>query len=423
MLWSVRLIYFGFSGEVAKYSGVGVIDIQNALLTPEYLQPPNLDLLIFRFMHCVSPVAKLSAVSLGDSSGATVKFSSPDSPEKRRIKMIGRRSNPNDDSSINLLEGSFEDSYDEHDVSHPSPEGSSSAAQSTSREAEKSPGNFQHAKQFGLGARFISILLPESRFSRSTRNLYFKLFILIITFITYCSFHVSRKPISVVKTVLEPPEDENSPKKGWAPFDSDNYKTLFAGLDGAFLFAYAIGMFFSGHLAERFDLRYFIFCGASASAAFTALFGAGFYLKIHSYVFFFCVQLIGGVLQSSGWPAVVTCLSNWYGKENRGLLMGIWTAHTSLGNILGSILAGIWVEQAWGLSFIVPGAILGVVGILNLLFLIPFPEYVNCYDPMILRNGKETPPVSRRTRAIAIKSDEDLSEELLQSEDELEGLS
>ena len=362
--------------------------------------------------------AKLYAVALAQSSGVA----SPDSPEKRRIRMMGRMEDSQNDSTINLLEGGrLDDSLDEHNLTNPSGEGSSRDNQNSYRDAEKT--QTVNSPRVAYGARFISsILLPESKFSVSTRTLYFKLFILALTFVTYCSFHISRKPISVVKTVLEPPEDKSSSKTGWAPFDNDDYKTLFAGLDAAFLFAYAIGMFFSGHLAERFDLRYFIFCGASSSAIFTALFGAGYYLNIHSYVFFFFVQLIGGILQSSAWPAVVTCLSNWYGKGNRGLLMGIWTSHTSLGNILGSILAGIWVEQAWGLSFIVPGTILGVVAILNLLFLIPFPEYVGCDDPMVLRNGKETPPLSRRSRAVAIRDDDDdLSEELLPSEEEIGG--
>lgn len=54
----------------------------------------------------------------------------------------------------------------------------------------------------------------------------------------------------------------------------------------------------------------------------------------------------------------------------RGLIMGIWNSHTSVGNILGSLIAGYWVSTCWGLSFIVPGAIVAAMGIVCFLFLI-----------------------------------------------------
>lgn len=50
--------------------------------------------------------------------------------------------------------------------------------------------------------------------------------------------------------------------------------------------------------------------------------------------------------------------------------MGIWNSHTSVGNILGSLIAGYWVSTCWGLSFIVPGAIVAAMGIVCFLFLI-----------------------------------------------------
>ena len=34
-------------------------------------------------------------------------------------------------------------------------------------------------------------------------------------------------------------------------------------------------------------------------------------------------------------------MANWFGKGKKGLIFGIWNAHTSIGNILGGILAGI----------------------------------------------------------------------------------
>ena len=31
----------------------------------------------------------------------------------------------------------------------------------------------------------------------------------------------------------------------------------------------------------------------------------------------------------------------------RGLIMGIWNSHVSVGNILGSAIAGIWAGNKW----------------------------------------------------------------------------
>jgi OPA family glycerol-3-phosphate transporter-like MFS transporter 1/2 len=52
------------------------------------------------------------------------------------------------------------------------------------------------------------------------------------------------------------------------------------------------------------------------------------------------LQFFGGAFQTTGWPSVVTIVSNWFGKEKKGLIFGIWNSHTAVGNILGSYLAG-----------------------------------------------------------------------------------
>lgn len=61
-----------------------------------------------------------------------------------------------------------------------------------------------------------------------------------------------------------------------------------------------------------------------------------------------------------------------------GLIFGIWNSHTSVGNILGSIIAGKFVESDWGLSFIVPAIIIASGGFVLFLFLVTSPSYVDC---------------------------------------------
>ncbi|KAM4700694.1 glucose-6-phosphate exchanger SLC37A1 [Discoglossus pictus] len=233
----------------------------------------------------------------------------------------------------------------------------------------------------------------------------FRALILVLTFLLYCSFHLSRKPISIVKGELhrhcsEPHEVElhsykefvilkqsphlttqNASRCGWAPFDKKNYKQLLGALDYSFLCAYAVGMFFSGMIGERLPLRYFLSFGMVASGFFTALFGLGYFLDIHHLSYYIVIQVLNGLVQTTGWPSVVTCIGNWFGKGRRGLIMGVWNSHTSVGNILGSLIAGYWVSSCWGMSFLVPGVIIWGMGIICLLFLIEHPRDIKSSRP------------------------------------------
>uniref|UniRef100_A0A672ZDD5 Glucose-6-phosphate exchanger SLC37A2 n=1 Tax=Sphaeramia orbicularis TaxID=375764 RepID=A0A672ZDD5_9TELE len=187
-------------------------------------------------------------------------------------------------------------------------------------------------------------------------------FILLLTFLFYTAYHLSRKPISIVKVSVR--------LQVWRCWMLDNYQALFGVLDNCFLVAYAIGMFFSGIFGERLPLRYYLSAGMLLSGLFTALFGLGFYWNIHSLGYYGFIQVMNGLMQTTGWPAVVACVGNWFGKGRRGFIMGVWNSHTSVGNILGSLIAGAFVSSAWGMSFIVPGLIIASTGILCFFFLI-----------------------------------------------------
>merc|ERR1711936_244998 len=93
------------------------------------------------------------------------------------------------------------------------------------------------------------------------------------------------------------------------------------------------------------------------------------------------VQIITGCFQATGWPGVVSVMANWFGKGRRGLIMGLWNSHTSLGNILGSLIAGAFAANNWGLSFAVPGLIIASIGFLIFFFLAPKPGDVDLQEP------------------------------------------
>ncbi|XP_015257719.1 PREDICTED: glycerol-3-phosphate transporter-like isoform X1 [Cyprinodon variegatus] len=229
------------------------------------------------------------------------------------------------------------------------------------------------------------------------RDQWYRALTFILTFLLYTSFHLSRKPISIVKSELHRncssaselasvalgrsggreaplPSLHTDNECGWKPFDKSNYKQLLGAMDYSFLCAYAIGMYLSGIIGERLPIRLYLTVGMLASGLFTCLFGLGYIYNIHSLGFYIFVQVANGLVQTTGWPSVVTCIGNWFGKGRRGLIMGLWNSHTSVGNILGSLIAGYWVSSNWGLSFIIPGLIIAAMGVICFLFLIEHPN-------------------------------------------------
>uniref|UniRef100_A0A7N5ZYM9 Major facilitator superfamily (MFS) profile domain-containing protein n=1 Tax=Anabas testudineus TaxID=64144 RepID=A0A7N5ZYM9_ANATE len=214
------------------------------------------------------------------------------------------------------------------------------------------------------------------------RDQWYRALTFILTFLLYTSFHLSRKPISIVKSELHKncssvsdlqpslPSLQADMDCSWKPFDKGNYKQLLGAMDYSFLCAYAIGMYLSGIIGERLPIRLYLTVGMLTSGLFTCMFGLGYIYNIHNLGFYIFVQVANGLVQTTGWPSVVTCIGNWFGKGRRGLIMGLWNSHTSVGNILGSLIAGYWVSSNWGLSFIVPGLIIAAMGVVCFLFLI-----------------------------------------------------
>ncbi|KAH7861356.1 hypothetical protein Vadar_025111 [Vaccinium darrowii] len=140
--------------------------------------------------------------------------------------------------------------------------------------------------------------------------------VLLLTFAAYAAFHASRKPPSIVKSVLGPEiQAQNSTTSngfdtGWAPFNGSHGAHRLGELDLAFLSAYSV------------------------------------------------------------------VVGNWFGKSKRGLIMGVWSSHTSVGNIIGSVVASSVLGFGWGWSFVLPGVFIVMVGIVVYLFLVVSPENV-----------------------------------------------
>ncbi|KAG6391896.1 hypothetical protein SASPL_149660 [Salvia splendens] len=241
-----------------------------------------------------------------------------------------------------------------------------------------------------LGIRFVEYVKGSAISYKAHQAI-----VLIITFFAYLAYHATRKTTSVVKSALDPQSPDVALKSiffwrreplqgarnsalgaGWAPFNGPDGTALLGELDVAFLFVYAIGMFFSGHVGDRMDLRIFLTIGMVGTGLFTALYGVGYWASIHLFYYYLIVQMLAGLFQSTGWPSVVAVVGNWFGKKKRGLIMGVWNAHTSLGNITGSVVASVLLKYGWGWSMAIPGFGIVFVGLVLFFFLPVSPDSV-----------------------------------------------
>uniref|UniRef100_A0A673IQ58 Solute carrier family 37 member 1 n=1 Tax=Sinocyclocheilus rhinocerous TaxID=307959 RepID=A0A673IQ58_9TELE len=201
---------------------------------------------------------------------------------------------------------------------------------------------------------------PGTRFLASfNRDQWYRAFTFALTFLLYTSFHLSRKPISIVKVTQ--PLDLTTWQRQQQQYYSENK---------SYAFFLCVNIWVAGIIGERLPIRLYLTVGMLTSGLFTCLFGLGYVYDIHCLGFYIFVQVANGLVQTTGWPSVVTCIGNWFGKGRRGLIMGLWNSHTSVGNILGSLIAGYYVSSNWGLSFIVPGVIIAAMGVICFLFLI-----------------------------------------------------
>ena len=87
-----------------------------------------------------------------------------------------------------------------------------------------------------------------------------------ISFSSYASMHLGRKAYSAIKPML----GEQHVFVSTMPTDQ-----IFGLMDASFLLLYSIGLFASGALADRHDLRVVISVGLVLSGLFTSLFGLG----------------------------------------------------------------------------------------------------------------------------------------------------
>jgi OPA family sugar phosphate sensor protein UhpC-like MFS transporter len=170
-----------------------------------------------------------------------------------------------------------------------------------------------------------------------------------LTWLSYATYYLGRKGISVARTAIEGAFGERAL---W-------------GVETGYLAMYAVGQFLCGGIGDRTGARRLIGFGMLASAAACVGFGCSSLAAL-----FLVAMMINGIAQSSGWPGNVKAMAEWVPSSQRGRTMGLWTTCYQVGGIAANFLAARLLKAyGWRGSFIGPGLIIALVGVLVLVFL------------------------------------------------------
>ena len=178
--------------------------------------------------------------------------------------------------------------------------------------------------------------------------------------IGYSLYYVCRTSLNVVKKPI---------------LDSGMLDASQLGVIGSvLLFAYAIGKFVNGFLADHCNIRRFMATGLIVSAAANFCLGilgfASSALPTMAVFMMFAIMWgINGWSQSMGAPPAIIGLSRWFPLSKRGTFYGFFSLSHNLGEWLSFLFVGILVSAAgWQWGF-VGSSIAGVVGVIVIVFL------------------------------------------------------
>ncbi len=180
----------------------------------------------------------------------------------------------------------------------------------------------------------------------------------------YMGYYFCRSDFSVVLPLL-------IQEMGRHGMPADAAKIHFGTIVSAGVFAYAIGKFLSGSMADLFGGRKNFLGGMAGSIVFTVTFAASGTLP------FFTLAWIGNrLVQSGGWAGLVKVTSRWFDYSRYGSVMGVLCLSYLFGDAacryIMSLLLG--AGMGWRGIFVVGAASLAVLLVVNWVFLRETPE-------------------------------------------------
>ena len=223
-----------------------------------------------------------------------------------------------------------------------------------------------------------------SRISLTTKRKCYMLASWLILYYFNISWAISIRTIGVIKGTLNPPccREINSTQNAshncscWEPFVGDYGTSLIGVLDGAFLIPFTLATLLLGNFADHFNYRYVLTVGGTAVVILLNLFGLAYFLSIHSFAYFFIIQILYG-FNASVYSSCFAVVGIWFhGCRRKNTIISIWATYSGVGRILGGLLPAIFADGPWGFAYVMNSSLVLVAVILVFLFLVPYPDYI-----------------------------------------------
>eukprot|EP00794_Sanderia_malayensis_P009274 gene9274-10252_t len=238
--------------------------------------------------------------------------------------------------------------------------------------------------------------------------------VFILTFLGYALFHACRKAFSNVKDSMR---QEFTPTNNTCPIrpkglwekrhffeDKDDANIFLGEMDTVFLMAYAVGLYISGFIGDRLNMRIVLTFGMISSSVVFFLFGyVSAYYHIYNKYYYAVFFMLNGLFQSTGWPTTVAIMGNWFSKSTRGSVFGFWSGNASLGNIIGSLMVASVLDYGYEYGFLVTSFLLFCGGFMMFFCLITKPEDIGLEPP---RDEDDNDATVTTTAAIENDGDE-----------------
>lgn len=148
-------------------------------------------------------------------------------------------------------------------------------------------------------------------------------------------------------------------------------------VDALYLVSYSFGMAALGSIIHRVSLKIYIITGLLLASISYMLFPIIFAMTGYfSPVLAAVLMCFNGFFQATGWPGMMGIFGNWFEKNKKGVLMGVWAMNANVGNIIASSLCNLLEghKLSWVWNFAVTGGFAIAVAVLMLLFLKEKPE-------------------------------------------------
>lgn len=198
----------------------------------------------------------------------------------------------------------------------------------------------------------------------------------------YSLYYVCRTSLNVMKKPI---------------LDSGSLDASQLGVIGsALLFAYAVGKFVNGFIADYCNIKRFMATGLVVSASANALMGVlGLAQSVIPtavvFVAFAVMWGLNGWAQSMGAPPAIISLSRWYPLKERGTYYGFFSASHNLGEFFSFLFVGSIVTFAgWQAGFF-GSAAAGAIGVIVILCWLHDTPESKGLPPIEVLTGEESP--------------------------------